>query len=511
MDEFKILQEKLNNYLTNLGNIYEIGINNITPTKDKLDEFLKDFYDLYRRLDVPETNKDLLSNIKNEITEYEKIVEENKKELDKIKTEKQKLGNDIANELRNINSEINKLKDMKDHESDINKVKELRSQIEELENRKRALLHDYNIIYKGGKYSNVNNKRAITSTNISKPKGEVKSVNTSSPSKPKNKKETTVNSIRYYVEKNMLPNNIKQSEWKKICSELGIKMAHTNTPISEYEFEKLKYSKVVHEASMRASIESRHKKVIKEYDVLIQKYKKLSSEMTSPELASSKKEIDALISKFEVEKSDYISKINDLGYSVENYFTFEQTVSNDAGSKKASKVDSKLSEVDDKLKDAYRTLDNQKEELSRSNSKFKKAIVNRRISKTMAIINRLQNKQGKLSTTQNMIINASTTKYIEKKNKEKQKQLEEHRKMSEFTQKINDIDSKKSSLETEIQDVSKDIDNISGNRIRDKIDRMSLQHSRRKLESELKRLKNKQGMMILANQVRQSVSSSLGR
>ena len=166
---------------------------------------------------------------------------------------------------------------------------------------------------------------------------------------------------------------------------------------------------------------------------------------------------------------------------------------------------------DDKLKDAYRTLDNQKEELSRSNSKFKKAIVNRRISKTMAIINRLQNKQGKLSTTQNMIINASTTKYIEKKNKEKQKQLEEHRKMSEFTQKINDIDSKKSSLETEIQDVSKDIDNISGNRIRDKIDRMSLQHSRRKLESELKRLKNKQGMMILANQVRQSVSSSLGR
>ena len=67
MDEFKIIQEKLNNYLTNLGNIYEIGINNITPTKDKLDEFLKDFYDLYRRLDVPETDKDLLRNIKKEI------------------------------------------------------------------------------------------------------------------------------------------------------------------------------------------------------------------------------------------------------------------------------------------------------------------------------------------------------------------------------------------------------------------------------------------------------------
>ena len=518
MNEFNEIQNRLNEYLTSLGNIYEIGINNITDTKDKLDEFMKEFNELFTKLNISGADAEMLNNIKNEIKENEKIVEENKVELDKIKIEKEKLRNEIVEEARKVSNEINNLKIQKDRESDIEKVKELRNKIEALENRKKDLLHEFNIINKGGKYTKINSKTAKTKPAPSSPSVSPSSSSTSSEEKskpsskrPKSEKTFAEKSIRYYVENNMLPNNIKPSEWQQICAALGVKAKNTKVALSDEDFKKLRYSKVVHEASVRASIESRHNKVIKEYETLIKKYQKLSSEMTAPELASEKANMDAIISRLQVEKAEYVAKTGDLSHGVENYFTFEQSVSNDIDSKRAAKFDSKLEKVDQDLKEVYETLETQKEELANSRSKFKKAIVNRRINRTMARISKLQEKQGRLSTTQNMIINASTDRYIEKKNKEKRRQLEEHRRMSEYADKINAMNDRKAALGSEIEDVTKDIESITGNRLRDKFDRMSLQASRRKLEGELKRLKNKQGMTMLANQIRQSISSSLGR
>lgn len=516
MDEFNEIQNRFNEYLTNLGNFYEIGLNNIGSTKDKLDEFMKEFNELFIKLDVPGADAGMLNNIKNEIKENENLVEENKTKLDKVKIEKEKLLNKIVEETRKVSNEINNLNIQKDRESDFEKVKELRNKIEALENRKKTLLHEFNIINKGGKYTIIDNKTAKTKPAPNSPSMSPGARSTtpkenSTPKKPKPKAEIVEKSIKYYVQNNMLPNNIKPSMWQQICAELGIKARHTNIALSDEDFKKLRYSKAVHEASVRSSIESRHNKVIKEYETLIKKYQKLSSEMTAPELASEKANMDSIVSRLQVEKAEYETKIGDFGYGVENYFAFEQSVSSNVESKRAARVDGKLDKVEKDIKEVYSTLEEQKQELANSRSKFKKVIVNRRINKTMAKISRLQEKQGRLSTTQNMIINASTDRYIEKKNKEKARQLEEHRKMSEYAGKINTMNERKAALGSEIEDVSRDIESITGNRLRDKIDRLSLQASRRKLEGELRRLKNKQGMTIMANQFRQTISSSLGR
>ena len=304
MNEFNEMQNRLNEYLTSLGNIYEIGINNITDTKDKLDEFMKEFNELFTKLNISGADAEMLNNIKNEIKENEKIVEENKVELDKIKIEKEKLRNEIVEEARKVSNEINNLKIQKDRESDIEKVKELRNKIEALENRKKDLLHEFNIINKGGKYTKINSKTAKTKQVPSSPSVSPSSSSTSSEEKskpsskrPKSEKTFAEKSIRYYVENNMLPNNIKPSEWQQICAALGVKAKNTKVALSDEDFKKLRYSKVVHEASVRASIESRHNKVIKEYETLIKKYQKLSSEMTAPELASEKANMDAIISR----------------------------------------------------------------------------------------------------------------------------------------------------------------------------------------------------------------------
>ena len=83
--------------------------------------------------------------------------------------------------------------------------------------------------------------------------------------------------------------------------------------------------------------------------------------------------------------------------------------------------------------------------------------------------------------------------------------------MAEYTAKINQMNEQKDALSRDIEDINKDIENVTGNRLKDKFERFELKSSRRKLENELKRLKNKQGMTILANQVRQSISSTRGR
>ena len=46
MDSFNIIQDRIDEYLKGLGNIYLVGINNINDVKRKLDSFARDFDDL---------------------------------------------------------------------------------------------------------------------------------------------------------------------------------------------------------------------------------------------------------------------------------------------------------------------------------------------------------------------------------------------------------------------------------------------------------------------------------
>lgn len=530
MDEFNELRDKLFKYLSNYDNIYEIGINDITKIKDKLDEFMLEFYSLETKLNVPGADPEFIKKLNDAIDDEKNVVDDNKNWLDKVHAEKLELSKDVVVEITRVTKELNELIHQKDHAVLERDIKSLQAKIDELVKKRRALVAEYRTLLDGGKYTNYKTKiinnhldsvtftrsatsssPSTTSTPSSKEEPKPSTPPKKDESKPKKKKEIVENSIKYYIDKNMLPGNLEPSQWQALCKELGVKAAHTNVALSQSDFDKLRYSKSVHEASVRASIETKHKRVVSEYDRMIQKYKKLSSEMIAPELKSDKEQIDAMIANLEKEKADYSAKVKAMGYDVKKYFDLEQGVYNTAETGKALKVEEKLVLTDEKLKDAYQELEDQKQELKTSHSKFKKAIVNRRINKTTQRISKLQAKQGKLSTTQNMIVNASTDRYIKKKEEERRKQSAEHERMSEYAAKINQMNEQKDALSRDIEDINKDLANVTGNRLRDKFERLELKSSRRKLENELKRLKNKQGMTILANQVRQSISSTRGR
>ena len=165
---------------------------------------------------------------------------------------------------------------------------------------------------------------------------------------------------------------------------------------------------------------------------------KIKIRYTIYELKDDKDKIDAMIVSLEAERADYVTKIGAMGYDVKNYFGLENSVSNTNNRGRAVNIDVKMDELETDLKSQYDLLNDQKDELNNSRSKFKKAIVTKKINRTMDRISRLQDKQGKLSTTQNMIINASSDRYIEKKMAENRKRMEEFRRVNEYNIKINE-------------------------------------------------------------------------
>ena len=247
---------------------------------------------------------------------------------------------------------------------------------------------------------------------------------------------------------------------------------------------------------------------------MIKDYEQLLSEMDAPELEKDKEDVIRMLDNLRSQKADYEAKVNPMGekvrfgddYDVRDYYGFDDSVINDAEKKKSAKVDSKMEETDKRLRDKYSTLEDQKQELASSRSKFKKVIAKKKVDRTKAKIEKLQAKQGMLGTTQKMIINANTNRYIEKVEEKNRKLMKEHERKSEFTHTIKEMNEERDSLSNEISDVEKDIADIKGTKLKDKIEKMQLKSNKRRLESELKRLKNKEGRVILANQIRESVS-----
>ena len=267
MDEYKEINTRFKDYLARLGNLFEIGIDKISQTKSELDDFISDYRSFYKKIDVPSTNPDLLKTIKEEIDNFEKIIEINKKELDEVKREKEQLYKSLISERKKIKIQNDDLKS--------NYVKgelsytDYYKQKEDLKKKYNEITDKLFILRNGGKYENIATKDAQ------------KSIPDNSPlvPEPPKKKPIVENSITYYQQKGILPNNIKPSIWQKLCAELGLDIKNTKVAIKVEDLERLKHSRLVHEASVKASIETKHKKVVSEYDKMIAKYKKLSSDM----------------------------------------------------------------------------------------------------------------------------------------------------------------------------------------------------------------------------------------
>ena len=217
-------------------------------------------------------------------------------------------------------------------------------------------------------------------------------------------------SIRYYVENGTLPKNIIDNDYITLANDLSIPANDMDYVLSDNELERLKTSKKVMLAVTNLDVTKKHKESIDDYDQLIQKYEDILATMGDYQHSQKEEDfIKDILADLKSKSKNYSDKVQSLGLeSASDYVTFEK----DKKNRKIDSISKKLDKNEEILKAKYKELE--KEEKNLKNPKFKnmKGAINKNIRKLNAEIKALQGKQIELNSTQTMIINANTNKYI---------------------------------------------------------------------------------------------------
>ena len=529
LNEKNNIKKSYDDYLKSLGNLDLLSFNELNDIK--LDDYLKNIDDLINS-DIDKSDLNAYGNLFVSLAAIRKNIDNKKNEIQsKIKDRKDKIDNIVkdmqktSNEIAKLNNEISKITDQ-------NKKSEKENELSKLKEKLDDLLDEYGYLNQGNKYFQTpvfKNKNkpikyganAIKTTNDKS--NQTKNNNTQKPikkqskpksqtSNPQNQTQNTQqpsniiipNSIKDYIIRGELPNNLSESEYLDLSKLLSIPASDINYALTGSELKRLQTSKKVMMAIINQNTKIAHQGSINEYDDLIKKYEDILSDMNSNK---DREFIINIINDLKEKKEKYSDKVDNLGYdSAKNYINFENDKSKkqELENKRIDNISKQINQNDKVLNAKYMELKKLEEEKTK-NPKFKD-----KIDKKIEIINHqikeLQSKQIDLNDKQTMIINKNTDKYIMKINEKQQRYRDEERRANAYAEKMLDIEYKKVQLEHEKEKLDNDINTMTVSNSADRKQKSKLKKDRAQINRQIEALKRKAGYASLENQVCKGVA-----
>ena len=529
LNEKNNIKKSYDDYLKSLGNLDLLSFNELNDIK--LDDYLKNIDDLINS-DIDKSDLNAYGNLFVSLAAIRKNIDNKKNEIQsKIKDRKDKIDNIVkdmqktSNEIAKLNNEISKITDQ-------NKKSEKENELSKLKEKLDDLLDEYGYLNQGNKYFQTpvfKNKNkpikyganAIKTTNDKS--NQTKNNNTQKPikkqskpksqtSNPQNQTQNTQqpsniiipNSIKDYIIRGELPNNLSESEYLDLSKLLSIPASDINYALTGSELKRLQTSKKVMMAIINQNTKIAHQGSINEYDDLIKKYEDILSDMNSNK---DREFIINIINDLKEKKEKYSDKVDNLGYdSAKNYINFENDKSKkqELENKRIDNISKQINQNDKVLNAKYMELKKLEEEKTK-NPKFKD-----KIDKKIEIINHqikeLQSKQIDLNDKQTMIINKNTDKYIMKINEKQQRYRDEERRANAYAEKMLDIEYKKVQLEHEKEKLDNDINTMTVSNSADRKQKSKLKKDRAQINRQIEALKRKAGYASLEHQVCKGVA-----
>ena len=402
--------------------------------------------------------------------------------------------NEIPNKVKN-KSNNKKKENNKENKNSENKVKQ--DEKNKLENNKENKNSENKV------KQDEKNKLENNSNKKNKQDTIQKQVKKENPSKKEETKKEVFNvvdgkkvinypvSLRDLYDNKIIPNNVKKEDLLRICNSLGISANDLNYELNQEQYFRIMNDKEINDAKFNLDLVSKHKSIIDEYDRLINEYEELYSQkvksgtIDSNSIISIKKTINYLIQ----EKNKYEDKINKMDYKdVSSYYQFNIGFEN-----KATFLDQINNKVNDKIRENYKVLDNERIELKNAKSNKMKKIISKRIEKTEKTIKSLKEKEAFYNSRQIKIVNNNSNKYINIVKYRQKKYINEKNLTVNNIVSADEIHNDSIILESEKDRIERDIANIQGKSIKDRIDKSKLRKEQKHIDDILKYLKKKEG------------------
>ncbi len=528
LNERNNIKKLYDDYQKSLGDLDLLSLNELNDiNSNELDDYLKNIDDLINS-DIDKSDLNAYGNLFVSLAAIRKNIDNKKSEIQsKIKDKKDKIDSIVkdmqktSNEIARLTREISKITDQNKKSNKENELSKLKEKLDDL-------LDEYGYLNQGNKYfqtpifknknkpikygpnavKKTDNKSEQTKINTQEAKNTSnKTHNQQKKTKSQNQNQSRIivpNSIKDYIDKGILPNNLSESEYLDLSKNLSIPAKDMDYVLSESELKRLIISKKVMMATINQNTKIAHQKSINEYDDLIKKYEDILSDMSSNK---DREFIVKIINDLKEKKSKYSDKVDNLGYdSAKNYINFENDKSKkqELENKKIDNISKQINQNDKVLNAKYMELKKLQEEKTK-NPKFKD-----KIDKKIEIINHqikeLQSKQINLNEKQTMIINKNTSKYIMKVNEKQQRYRDEERRANAYAEKMLDIEYKKVELEHEKEKLDNDINTMNVTNSADRKQKSKLKKDRAQINRQIEALKRKAGYASLEHQVCKGVA-----
>ena len=149
--------------------------------------------------------------------------------------------------------------------------------------------------------------------------------------------------------------------------------------------------------------------------------------------------------------------------------------------------------MNDKLRDQYRVLDEQRQMKAEATSKKMKSRMDKKINRTLSRIEKLKTKKSKVAASQVRIVNEHSDRYISRMTERQQRYIDRQATVTRNVEEINRLASRITKANEELLNVQNDLSASTGKRMADRLDRMALRQESRNLQRETARLMAKQG------------------
>ena len=332
----------------------------------------------------------------------------------------------------------------------------------------------------------------------STPTGETTSTDSApeeeTPSEPT--PEPVVDSLTSLQERGVLPSNLSAGQLLMICHQLGIPAANMDFVLNPEQIGRLKADSEIQKAQLNLNVVNKHKKRIEQYDKLIAQYDALLNDKIkegtfSPEYIA---KVQALKERLESERASYQDKIDAIhADSIDELFDFSNNPGNLVSNIRAGAIDERESGMNDKLRDQYRVLDEQRQMKAEATSKKMKSRMDKKINRTLSRIEKLKTKKSKVAASQVRIVNEHSDRYISRMTERQQRYIDRQATVTRNVEEINRLASRITKANEELLNVQNDLSASTGKRMADRLDRMALRQESRNLQRETARLMAKQG------------------
>ena len=297
------------------------------------------------------------------------------------------------------------------------------------------------------------------------------------------------------INRGVLPKNLNADRIVEVCQAVGLNATDLTFKPNAEQLARLKGDMVIQKAIFNENMVKKHQARIDQYDRLIAHYDELLANRLQGDTFSAEyiAKITSVRERLENERAQYQAKVARInGESLEEHFEFTNSPSGVIAGHKVETLDRREERTNDKIREQYAILDEQRREKAALASRKMKSRMDKKIEKTLSRIEKLQAKKSKVSANQTHIINEHSSKYIARMTDKLTKHSARQRVVDENVREITAIRDRIDALNAETTNLQQDAATLTTS-FRDRMTRASLNRESRVISREIERLRVKQG------------------